>query len=472
MFEFHVLKKLNKFNALTVWSFSWPFSLDQLGEVCCWFRLKKSFLVIRWNAACMKHQVGLTLGLHFDILLCFSHPWCITCGIEHIEICLKLKIPGVNKLSKSFHQFSSSSTPGILFCSLTLSNFSHFFAMEVSTDITTEPAAKRGKASPSHIEVSVSLGLAGRTVSLSVPRQIQVSDLRAQIALASPDFEHEMSLILGDREVEDTEQLSELQVAQTLDAETTWCGLEFTAVRDDGRRIRQKLKQKVREFQDWCLIQDFLCFDYPTRFGIQEKLQCLVRTDISRFSFEAPELDHLVWKKQIVKWRSMPWTSLNIFELISFMALIHVCPLAPCLSKTMKNPRFDHYDLDRLCREGDPELQEELWGSDMEALYRKNDELIDQLGIADLRDMEAHYRLVQRHGMRITCKSCCSSLGPGCLIWDLTGHLRVIGHYWNFLRQNGKAAAHSSLKRLKKVSRVNDPTHSALSDEFWQVHLY
>lgn len=122
--------------------------------------------------------------------------------------------------------------------------------MEVSTDITTEPAAKRGKASPSHIEVSVSLGLAGRTVSLSVPRQIQVSDLRAQIALASPDFEHEMSLILGDREVEDTEQLSELQVAQTLDTETTWCGLEFTAVRDDGRRIRQKLKQKVREFQD------------------------------------------------------------------------------------------------------------------------------------------------------------------------------------------------------------------------------
>eukprot|EP00434_Breviolum_minutum_P016925 symbB.v1.2.014933.t4/scaffold1103.1/size137753/9 len=207
--------------------------------------------------------------------------------------------------------------------------------LKVSTDITTEPAAKRGKASPSHIEVSVSLGLAGRTVSLSVPRQIQVSDLRAQIALASPDFEHEMSLILGDREVEDTEQLSELQVAQTLDTETTWCGLEFTAVRDDGRRIRQKLKQKVRE--------------------------------------------------------------------------------------------FDHYDLDRLCREGDPELQEELWGSDMEALYRKNDELIDQLGIADLRDMEAHYRLVQRHGMRITCKSCCSSLGPGCLIWDLTGHLRVIG---------------------------------------------
>ena len=123
--------------------------------------------------------------------------------------------------------------------------------MEVSTDITTEPAAKRGKASPSNIEVSVSLGLAGRTVSLSVPRQIQVSDLRAQIALASPEFEHEMSLILGDREVEDTEQLSELlQVAQTLDTETTWCGLEFTAVRDDGRRIRQKLKQKVREFQD------------------------------------------------------------------------------------------------------------------------------------------------------------------------------------------------------------------------------
>lgn len=167
--------------------------------------------------------------------------------------------------------------------------------------------------------------------------------------------------------------------------------------------------------------------------------------------------------------------AMNIFEHF-WTNLIHVfdsCLSVGALSfENHENPRFDHYDLDRLCREGDPELQEELWGSDMEALYRKNDELIDQLGIADLRDMEAHYRLVQRHGMRITCKSCCSSLGPGCLIWDLTGHLRVIGHYWNFLRQNGKAAAHSSLKRLKKVSRVNDPTHSALSDEFWQVHLY
>ena len=124
---------------------------------------------------------------------------------------------------------------------------------------------------------------------------------------------------------------------------------------------------------------------------------------------------------------------------------------------SFQNSRFDHYDLDRLCREGDPELQEELWGSDMEALYRKNDELIDQLGIADLRDMEAHYRLVQRHGMRITCKSCCSSLGPGCLIWDLNGDLRVIGHYWNFSRQNSNAAAHSLIALWKgwKRSRVS-----------------
>lgn len=124
--------------------------------------------------------------------------------------------------------------------------------------------------------------------------------------------------------------------------------------------------------------------------------------------------------------------AMNIFEHFG-TNLIHVfdsCLSVGALSfENHENPRFDHYDLDRLCREGDPELQEELWGSDMEALYRKNDELIDQLGIADLRDMEAHYRLVQRHGMRITCKSCCSSLGPGCLIWDLTGHLRVIGHY-------------------------------------------
>jgi hypothetical protein len=92
-------------------------------------------------------------------------------------------------------------------------------------------------------------------------------------------------------------------------------------------------------------------------------------------------------------------------------------------------PRFDSYDIDRLCREGDPELTEELWGSDMQALYRRNDELIDQLDIEDLRDLEAHYRLVQRHHLKITCKSCCSGLLPGCLIWDLGGNLRLIGNY-------------------------------------------
>lgn len=91
--------------------------------------------------------------------------------------------------------------------------------------------------------------------------------------------------------------------------------------------------------------------------------------------------------------------------------------------------QFDSYDIDRLCREGDPELTEELWGSDMQALYRRNDELIDQLDIEDLRDLEAHYRLVQRHHLKITCKSCCSGLLPGCLIWDLGGNLRLIGNY-------------------------------------------
>ena len=94
-----------------------------------------------------------------------------------------------------------------------------------------------------------------------------------------------------------------------------------------------------------------------------------------------------------------------------------------------KTPRFDSYDIDRLCREGDPELTEELWGSDLQALYRRNDELIDQLDIEDLRDLEAYYRLVQRHHLRITCKSCCSGLSPGCLIWDLEGNLRLIGNY-------------------------------------------
>lgn len=51
-----------------------------------------------------------------------------------------------------------------------------------------EPAAKRG-CSP--VTVVVQLGLAGRTVALQVPSALKVSDLRARIALASPDFEHE-----------------------------------------------------------------------------------------------------------------------------------------------------------------------------------------------------------------------------------------------------------------------------------------
>lgn len=52
-----------------------------------------------------------------------------------------------------------------------------------------EPAAKRGCWDP--VTVVVQLGLAGRTVALQVPSALTVSDLRARIALASPDFEHE-----------------------------------------------------------------------------------------------------------------------------------------------------------------------------------------------------------------------------------------------------------------------------------------
>lgn len=111
----------------------------------------------------------------------------------------------------------------------------------------------------------------------------------------------------------------------------------------------------------------------------------------------------------------------NFFPFIAPAFFFH--PVRP------DQPRFDSYDIDRLCREGDPELTEELWGSDMQALYRRNDELIDQLDIEDLRDLEAHYRLVQRHHLKITCKSCCSGLLPGCLIWDLGGNLRLIGNY-------------------------------------------
>ena len=112
----------------------------------------------------------------------------------------------------------------------------------------------------------------------------------------------------------------------------------------------------------------------------------------------------------------------SIFTRFVSHSLLHLVP-------PQDGPRFDSYDIDRLCREGDPELMEELWGSDLQALYRRNDELIDQLDIEDLRDLEAHYRLVQRHHLKITCKSCCSGLVPGCLIWDLEGNLRLIGNY-------------------------------------------
>lgn len=40
------------------------------------------------------------------------------------------------------------------------------------------------------VEVAVQLGLAGRTVAVEVPETMRVSDLRAQLALASPDFQH------------------------------------------------------------------------------------------------------------------------------------------------------------------------------------------------------------------------------------------------------------------------------------------
>jgi len=52
-------------------------------------------------------------------------------------------------------------------------------------------AAKRPRwADSATVEVTVQLGLAGRTVAVAVPETMRVSDLRAQLALASPDFEH------------------------------------------------------------------------------------------------------------------------------------------------------------------------------------------------------------------------------------------------------------------------------------------
>lgn len=64
----------------------------------------------------------------------------------------------------------------------------------------------------------------------------------------------EMSLICGDREVDDRQQLSDIA-----DARSGAGGLqqlELTAVRDEGKRIRQELKQKVRQ-----LLGDFSDFE-------------------------------------------------------------------------------------------------------------------------------------------------------------------------------------------------------------------
>jgi hypothetical protein len=62
----------------------------------------------------------------------------------------------------------------------------HKKAMDAMTS-----AAKRPRwADSATVEVTVQLGLAGRTVAVAVPETMRVSDLRAQLALASPDFEH------------------------------------------------------------------------------------------------------------------------------------------------------------------------------------------------------------------------------------------------------------------------------------------
>ena len=198
-------------------------------------------------------------------------------------------------------------------CSTTSPTFTDEAKMaesDLNDQLSIEPAAKRGKASC--LKVCLQVGLAGRSVFS-----------------ATPDFEHEMVLILGDREVHDTEKLSDLH----LDAEI----LDFTAVRDEGKKIREELKRNVRN--------------------------------------------------------------------------------------------FDQYDIDRLMREGDPDGVEELWGLDLEHLYRQNDEIIDQLDVELLKDLEAFYRLKQRKKLHVRCLGCCCGTSPSCVVWDLQGEMHVICNY-------------------------------------------
>ena len=62
----------------------------------------------------------------------------------------------------------------------------------------------------------------------------------------------DMSLICGDREVDNRQQLSDLDARSGAGVGQ----LELTAVRDEGKRIRQELKQKVRQ-----LLGDFSDFE-------------------------------------------------------------------------------------------------------------------------------------------------------------------------------------------------------------------
>ncbi|CAE7237266.1 unnamed protein product [Symbiodinium natans] len=107
---------------------------------------------------------------------------------------------------------------------------------------TTQPTkGEDAKDASDCFSVGLRLGLAGKSVVVSVPRDQTVSDLRMHFARAAAEFDHGMVLILGDRVVHNTEKLSDLRQES---AEQ----LGFTAVHDSCENIRTELKRFVRRF--------------------------------------------------------------------------------------------------------------------------------------------------------------------------------------------------------------------------------
>ena len=88
-------------------------------------------------------------------------------------------------------------------------------------------SAKRPRPWAATVEVTVQLGLAGRSVCVAVPETMRVSDLRAQLALASPDFEHETWKNIGRKPGEKPWEMQTFWRCLSWDCVGMWVFSEF-----------------------------------------------------------------------------------------------------------------------------------------------------------------------------------------------------------------------------------------------------